>query len=455
MSSAAILSGTGPEGAPRPMTLPPNLFAAIREARMLEVATDMQNRRLWVGVPIYASLVAFLWMAGVAPWRVAVIAAMVVVNHLHQLMVLWQARACGRAIPMRSLFLGPLLAQGIQITAIALTGGLSSPLLPIMLTVLMSVAAGIGRGAKTYWVFGISAVGFVVLVLLPPSVLGPPMPRFWFSVLAGWSLLSAMTYLWVHLFKLNDAFQAAGVEISRMREDVLIAATERAHSLELVAAKVGHELKNPLASIKGLVQLVARQATDERARERLAVMGDEVARMEAIVREYLSFSRPLEELEPEPLQLHALVDEVLAVLEGRAQVAGVQLGRTGVAVRVTADRRRLREALLNLCANAVEATPQGGRVTVELSSVGGEVGIAVRDQGRGLSPEQLARVGTPFHTTREGGTGLGVALARTAIAQHGGLLRYESAPGQGTVAHVLLPSERPRPGAPVTGGPCG
>jgi signal transduction histidine kinase len=108
-------------------------------------------------------------------------------------------------------------------------------------------------------------------------------------------------------------------------------------------------------------------------------------------------------------------------------------------VTVTGDPRRIKEALLNLVANALEATPRRGSIEVRVFGDGDDAVIAVQDTGAGIAPDVLARLGTPFFTTRQGGTGLGVVLARAAIRQHGGDLRFESEVGRGTVATVRLP----------------
>jgi signal transduction histidine kinase len=163
--------------------------------------------------------------------------------------------------------------------------------------------------------------------------------------------------------------------------------------------------------------------------------------MRAILQEYLSFSRPFEELRPEPLSLGDLSEEVLSVLEARAAAEGIQLRRRGDA-RIEADPRRLREALFNLVANAIEATPRGGEVEVEVAERDGAASVAVRDSGRGMPREVLDRIGTAFFTTRPQGTGLGVVLARAAFSQHGGSLHYESAPERGTVVTGTLPLRR-------------
>jgi two-component system sensor histidine kinase HydH len=209
-------------------------------------------------------------------------------------------------------------------------------------------------------------------------------------------------------------------------------------SATALGAKLAHELKNPLTGVKALVQLGLRNPTERSSHGRLAVIERELARMQELLHEYLSSTRPLEEVRFSSVDLGALVSDTLLLLSGRAIEACVHVSSRGDA-SVEGDPRRLGEALLNLVANAIEATPPGGEVVVEVRPSDGEAEILIRDTGRGMPPETLRRVGTPFFTTRGDGTGLGVALARSMIALHGGSLRYESEPGEGTSATVLLP----------------
>jgi signal transduction histidine kinase len=127
------------------------------------------------------------------------------------------------------------------------------------------------------------------------------------------------------------------------------------------------------------------------------------------------------------------------LLSGRAEAAGVELKVEGRGGALQADRFLLKDALVNLTSNAIEATPPGGTVSVmyEVGDAGAR--IMIRDNGRGMSKEVAMRMGTPFFTTRDGGTGLGVVIARTAIAQHKGKLDYSSTPGIGTIATIALP----------------
>ena len=129
------------------------------------------------------------------------------------------------------------------------------------------------------------------------------------------------------------------------------------------------------------------------------------------------------------------------MLDGRAVQAGVALTVDGSAAPVHGDPRRLKEALINLVANAIEATPSGGSVSLRVrnASAGGAV-LEVQDSGRGITPDDLERLGTSFFTTRPNGTGLGVVLAQGVITQHGGSLGYVSSVGKGTTATITLPA---------------
>src|SRR5439155_3803306 len=172
---------------------------------------------------------------------------------------------------------------------------------------------------------------------LPDSIVGDALPVAEYTVAVllglGWSLFM------LHLMagKLAIATSRAGDSYACLREERVAEAEAQLRRLQSVGAKVAHELKNPLASIKGLCQLVARTPEGERTQERLAVVASEIARMETILNEYLSFSRPLEDIAPEPIDLATIARDVVDVLEGRAQSAGIALSFEGSAPQVNGD----------------------------------------------------------------------------------------------------------------------
>jgi len=178
------------------------------------------------------------------------------------------------------------------------------------------------------------------------------LPRYWFPVLAEPAVslltglvLSAQIFLECAYFKrLTRVLQESPQEVERIREESMQQAVERARELEQMSAQLSHELKNPLGAIKTFVQLSCRRATDPDSREQLQLAEGEVERMNTILQGYLSFSRPLDKLRPQPVEVESLADEVLQLLDARARAAGVTLRRRGQA-RLEADPRRLREAL--------------------------------------------------------------------------------------------------------------
>jgi signal transduction histidine kinase len=410
----------------------------LRRSNLAAADERWRRRRPALVVALYASWISFaalLWFQGYPRWRVlALLVILVLALALHA------ARVCVRVN-------GPLctavnaadirLPLAMALASVALTGGLRSPLLvalPPTVSVLLVRRGWRRETAGALW--ALAAAGLAML--LAPGWMGPPVPDGTFAPVALVALVGTVAVHADYVVILGETVAESVRGMLRARDEVASQALTRARELELMSSQISHELKNPLGAIKALVQISARGASDGDTCERLKVVSSEVERMREILDGYLSFSRPLECLQREDLSLGELADEVLSVLQGRAAAAGVGLHRRGDA-RVEADPRRLKEALLNLVANAVEASRRGERVEVLISDLGGDVEVAVRDTGRGMPPAVVARLGTPFFTTREQGTGLGVLLARRAFVQHGGTLEYVSAPDAGTTATGTLP----------------
>jgi signal transduction histidine kinase len=267
----------------------------------------------------------------------------------------------------------------------------------------------------------------------------PPAPAWclaWGSALCFGLVLALIAHRAARIVR---AFTRAGTELERNRHELLTAWQERTRDAQAVSATIAHELKNPLASIKGLVELVAPRAEDERARKRYGVILHEIARMQTTIDEYLDYARPIHVLDVAETRLERVAVEVVALLEARARSHDVRLEVVGRAT-IVGDARRLREALLNLIANALQACGADDRVRVEIQETTLGARLVIADSGRGMNAAELAQVGTAYYTTRAGGTGLGVVLSRAVIEQHGGSLDYASAKGQGTRVTVELPS---------------
>ncbi len=394
--------------------------------------------KVFVPIAFYAVVVGVLAWVRYPMWRVGIVAVPALRQvGVYLLLRRRQARQClnvdeDRKARIMVLHNSTLLVATALGTAV--TGGIRSPLLVTMTAAYLAAVLVVGDRTSTRLLLGATGMSILLLALLPPAWTGPELAG---SVEA---LLIALSVLGVgaSMAPIHAVAQLRRNELARARDEMASEALTRAESLERVGSNLAHELKNPLTAVKAMVQLGLRNPAEAPSHERLEVMEKEVSRVQEILQNYLSFTRPLQEVRPTLVELGPLVSDALVVLSARADGARVRLYAQGDAT-LEADPRRLKEALLNLVVNAIEATPPGGEVAVEVRPAGEGAEIVIRDTGRGMAPETLRRIGTPFFTTREDGTGLGVVLARSVIAQHGGSLRYDSEPGKGTQVRVALP----------------
>jgi signal transduction histidine kinase len=399
-----------------------------------------------MGASLVVAVVSAAWVIGLAladyqPWRVVAAGALFAVIAVSNIV----------AARTRYKSFVPWVPLAGLLAIASITGGLRSPFFFAVMGPLLVLPSMLPWRGMMGAAVALVAGGALAISLMPAAWRGPTVSDPAWTVMTVLTVLTVMTIAASHAAGVNRALHASRCEIDRSHELMAHQAFSRASELEQMSAKLSHELKNPLSAIKMLVQLSARDVTEEKSRERLRVAEGEIERMNCILKEYLSFARPFEKLRSEPVELGALADEVLQLLGPGAASSGVALRREGDA-RLQADPRRLKEALFNLVANAVEATPRGGSVAIGIALRDGVVEVAVRDSGRGMPPEVLQKMGTPFFTTREQGTGLGVVLARAAFVQHGGALEYTSAEGRGTTATGVLPLSGSENGAPAPRG---
>ncbi|HVO34948.1 MAG TPA: ATP-binding protein [Gemmatimonadales bacterium] len=225
--------------------------------------------------------------------------------------------------------------------------------------------------------------------------------------------------------------------------------TEQAGFAEVgaLAAQVAHEIKRPLAGIKSAMELITQEyAMSDAEKTLLSRVEDELQHVDETLRDLLSLARPVG-LNSQPLDLHGVINAALVRLSGLPGADRVSVQRD-FAPRLPAmmgDAARLEQAVLNLCVNAVEAMPEGGRLTITTRAADGVVDLDVADTGVGIPPENLDRILKPFFSTKSFGTGLGLPLVARVVAAHGGRLWVESETGagggpHGTTFHVHLPA---------------
>ncbi|HET9298835.1 MAG TPA: ATP-binding protein, partial [Candidatus Polarisedimenticolaceae bacterium] len=216
--------------------------------------------------------------------------------------------------------------------------------------------------------------------------------------------------------------------------------SERLTVIGQMAARVAHEIRNPLVAIGGFARSLLRDAAPTDAhRESLEIIAGEVRRLETIVREVLDFTKPSPP-DLRPVDLRRVAAELLELMR-------MEIDEAEVAASVEApddlppalaDRDRIFQALVNVVRNALHAMPGGGRLTLRLSAPDDRVEFAVEDTGVGMPPEVVARVGEPFFTTKSAGSGLGLTIAAQIVRDHGGEIAVESAVGQGTTMRIRL-----------------
>ncbi|HET6438742.1 MAG TPA: ATP-binding protein [Anaeromyxobacter sp.] len=227
---------------------------------------------------------------------------------------------------------------------------------------------------------------------------------------------------------------------------------EKLAAVGTMTAGLSHEIRNPLNSASLQLQVLARrvsrlpQGEQTPLLEPLRLVQDEIRRLDRILEDFLEFARP-RELVHRPVDISAALDKVLDLLAGEFEQRGVRLERRlDRSARAWGDEERIRQVLLNLGLNALQAVGEGGRVCVTCSAplaVGAEparVELTVDDDGPGIPPELRERVFEPFFTTRPQGTGLGLSIVHAIVVQHGGTIEALEGPLGGARLAVRLPS---------------
>ena len=230
-------------------------------------------------------------------------------------------------------------------------------------------------------------------------------------------------------------------ELRETVDQLLLA--DRLSSLGQLSAALIHEIRNPLASIKGAVEALCPDIPPEhRKRQFLDAIKGEAERLNKLVTDFLQFARPRE---PEllPVQPNDVVYAVVQLVGKEAIRLGVRLSvhlDTSLP-RVMMDGEQIKQALLNLVINGMQAAPRGGEVQVATIRRQDAVGIRVKDSGSGISPDVASKLLTPFVTTKAGGTGLGLVIAERLVKQHHGTIHARNASEGGAVFEIELPLE--------------
>lgn len=248
--------------------------------------------------------------------------------------------------------------------------------------------------------------------------------------------------------------EGVNAELKTARDTVI--RSEKLASVGTLAAGVAHEVGNPLAAILGYVEILQTGAQDADDKDILDRIHREVLRINDIIRELLAYSRPAPEEAYGSVLMAVEAVTSLVTPQPRMRDVEIEADVAPALPPVGLSEARLQQVLLNLCLNAADAMPEGGRLRVAArrGDSPDRIEITVADEGHGISPEAMARVFDPFFTTKEpgAGTGLGLSIVDRILQDHGGDIRVKSVEGQGTTFILDLPVHRPTPrpaGSPV------
>jgi signal transduction histidine kinase len=418
-------------------------FEALRHRVFEEMSRGATRWRLTWILPFHVLVILLLVVSGESTQRAIIQGACVAI--------------IGVLFVLRIFVQDPRLHTGSFIFGIAsyftfcaTTGCLASPML-VSLGVMICVASlSMQRpGWLRPFLFFMLIAGLATLALLSrtpmgrlvgplaPTAEGPTVQHVCLGLFAA---IFTMVGIYRMGWTMTSGYERAALELAERREEVCSENEDRTRALEGMAARLAHEVKNPLAAIKGLSTHMARNASDAKTAERLAIVAAEADRLQSIVDGFLSFSRGLDDLQVAPTKPYEIARELGVLLETRAEEAGIVFETGGdPELVVDADARKLRQALLNIVLNAIQASPRGSTVHVAVERDCEGARITVRDEGLGMTPEVLDRIRKPYFTTKEGGSGLGLAVARGLVDQHGGNLEFKSAPRTGTTVTIRLP----------------
>lgn len=402
--------------------------------------------------------VAFLLLEPV-PWKLLWIGTTTVLATIVVGVEAWRIGRDSYKMVEWTMFFNLATMLLLQSAMIYITGAIESPFLPVYL--VLSTLAGLSPVSSRKLV----TVTFIPITACLAFALGAHLswfPRPTPSVYGiGDGFWNAPVYVWIKagvliLFILLTTIIGATIRNTvvratqaafNVRKDMLETLDSRNKEILSVAGTVAHELKNPLSSIQGLAQLMSRGATPgSKDAERLDVMRREILRMTRVLDEFRNFSRPLSGLSLRKLEVSSLVNDVVALMEGLADERKVSLiAQVQSPTLLECDVQKMKQALLNLVQNALEAAPAKSSIRIEVETTHSDfIEVRVIDSGKGISSEIADRLFSPGATTKPQGSGIGLVVARSIAEQHGGSLSVSNASESGCIACLCLPRSQPK-----------
>lgn len=230
-----------------------------------------------------------------------------------------------------------------------------------------------------------------------------------------------------------------GKDVTQIREtEKRLRRTEKLSVVGELSASVAHEIRNPLTSLKGFVQLLKME--DEKHHLYYKIMLDELDRINHIVGELLLLAKPQKVLYKK-VDIQNILSDVVSLLKTEASLYNIQIDLTisEEQMKIECEPNQLKQLFINIIKNAIDASSKGDVVTISLNQVGEYISIIIKDNGCGISNERLKRLGEPFYSSKEKGTGLGLTVSFNIVQSHSGKIQFNSEQNKGTVVQIDLP----------------
>lgn len=216
---------------------------------------------------------------------------------------------------------------------------------------------------------------------------------------------------------------------------------DRLSAIGQLATGLAHEIRNPLASIEGAIDIIERDpGSEEKRQEFFGIMKKESQRLNRLLTNLLDFARARSP-RIQPSRIDGIVESVVSLAGPVAERAGISI-RTAIPADlpvIECDAEQIEQVILNLSLNAIQAMSDGGSITLAARKQGSQIVVLVKDEGRGIPAEELDKIFDPFYTTKENGTGLGLSIAHQIVSQHGGAITVKANPDRGMTFEVVLP----------------
>ncbi|MGG6432255.1 ATP-binding protein [Anoxybacillus sp. D401a] len=284
---------------------------------------------------------------------------------------------------------------------------------------------------KRKMLYGMMIV-FIYLILYVATIIYavPPLPWRFYVVYFSFfiAMFLALIYVIERLIQFNEQF-----------DDMIY--LDKLATVSEMAASFAHEIRNPLTTVRGFVQFLSKDTTDENVKKFAPIILEELDRTNKIISEYLTLAKPAS-FQLQKVNVDDILHTSVHLLSPLGTMTNVSLHLyTEGKSNVYGDAHYLKQALLNVMKNGMEAIEYGGGVTIHKTADEKEkkVIITIRDTGKGMTEDELKNIGLPYYTTKSKGTGLGSMIASRLIRQMGGTMAYESRLNEGTTVTITLP----------------